>query len=80
MDEQINQTKEIYYILKTCRIIAVSFSHKMLYTSYLFLLVQIIHPFYINHVLKSKYPPQEDESMGNRDKAPGNENLASDGG
>ena len=72
--------KEIYYIFKTCCIITVLFFHKMSYTSYLFLSAQIIHTFCINHALKFKYPPQQDEDMGNRDKAPGKENLEEDGG
>jgi len=52
----------------------------MSYTSYLLLSVQIINTFCINHALKFKYAPQQNEGMGNRDKAPGNENLTQDGG
>ena len=37
--------KEIYYIFKTCCMIAVLFFHKMSYTSYLTFSVQIIHTF-----------------------------------
>jgi hypothetical protein len=51
----------------------------MSYTAYLSFSVQIIFMFFINYELKFKYPPQQDEGKGNRDKAPGGKNLAPDG-